>query len=396
MVRRFVLGLSAILFLGTAVPARADDDGYFLSWQQKKELLSMGRIQDSAGTWYDIWICPGYAPPSRYAWEHLKIAGADFHEYVEVHKYHSLKEGSTDCFRWAFKQCGLAFTVKGIPRAWNRHFSVAHRRTQQRVFGWWMAYPWAFMESTVETAFRGVLGAVGTAGGTVCGVAVVPSYHALNSAVAGVWNLGVNTIILPVVGVTWNTVVGPPMALIGQKPAPSRVDGFWVTVVNPGSAPIERKLTPEEVQLLGTWGVLLLKETQPLDEKRTQIDKDAQAKTAALYKEINQLRVDADRQRNELQKEEHDRVRQALATNEISSALLSRDAAFVYTRENDSEIRSYLAGQNLSGQDIGKIMSLLREYSSPRAVAPPSYGQKTDPLRRGVEVIGESAEDALR
>ena len=41
----------------------------------EEALLSLGRIQDSAGTWYDIWICPGYVPPARYARRTLKEAG---------------------------------------------------------------------------------------------------------------------------------------------------------------------------------------------------------------------------------------------------------------------------------------------------------------------------------
>ena len=114
--------------------------------------------------------------------------------------------------------------MKGIPRAWGQHFTVARERSRRRVFGWWMAYPWAFMESAVETAFRGVLGTVGTAGGIVSGVAVVPAYHALDSAVAGVWNLGVNTVIVPVVGFGWNTVIGPPLAMVAR----SRRNRAWM------------------------------------------------------------------------------------------------------------------------------------------------------------------------
>ena len=131
-----------------------------------------------------------------------------------------------------------------------------------------MAYPWAFMESTVESAFRGALGTVGTVGGTVSGVAIVPAYHALDSAVAGVWNLSVNGVVIPSVGITWNTVVGPPLALVGQKPSESRVDGFWVTIVSSGAEPGMLKLSAGEAELLGQWGLLLLKETQPFAEQR--------------------------------------------------------------------------------------------------------------------------------
>jgi hypothetical protein len=218
-------GIAALLLLGM-VSVRADDPGYFLSFQQKKQLMALGRIKDSAGTWYDVWICPGYVPPGRYARDSFKQAGSDFAEYFEANKYRSLKSGSAACFDWALHDCGMGFTIKGIPRAWGDHFAAATERTELRVFGWWLAYPWAFMESTVETAFRGALGAAGTAGGIASGLVIVPGYHALDSAVAGMWNLSVNTIIVPTVGNTWNTVVSPPLALIGQKPSASRVDGF--------------------------------------------------------------------------------------------------------------------------------------------------------------------------
>ena len=65
-------------FCGLSTCAWADDPGYFLSWQQKKQLTCLGRIQDASGTWYDVWICPGYAPPGRYAKDHFFAAGRDF------------------------------------------------------------------------------------------------------------------------------------------------------------------------------------------------------------------------------------------------------------------------------------------------------------------------------
>ena len=389
MKKIIVSALGIVFFLCLSWLAKADDPGYFLSWQQKKDLLCLGRIQDLAGTWYDIWICPGYVPPAHYAREHLKAAGSDFHEYIEANKYHSLKEGSKACFDWALKECGLGFTVKGIPRAWGIHFAVAHERTERRVFGWWMAYPWAFMESTVETAFRGALGTAGTIGGVASGIAIVPAYHALDSAVAGVWNLGVNTIIVPAVGVSWNTVVSPPLALIGQKPAESRVDGFWVTVVNPDHASMAHELTQEEVSLLAHWGLLLLKETQPFAQKQAEINRNTAEKVRQVYAE-------AERQRTELRKAENELIRSLAATNELSGALLRQQPPLAYSGGCAGDVRRYLRGLNIPDKDIGRVLNLLRRYQSPRTVIPSPMRQKTDPLRRGVEVIGESAVDALK
>jgi len=396
MTKAILCALGLGLLLGVTPTARADDPGYFLSWHQKKELLSLGRIQDEAGTWYDIWICPGYVPPASYAREHFKAAGADFHEYIEANKYHSLKEGSQACFNWALQECGWGFTVKGIPRAWGEHFTLANERTERRVFGWWLAYPWAFLESSVETAFRGALGTVGTAGGLVSGAAIVPAYHALDSAVAGVWNLGVNTIIIPTVGVTWNTVIGPPLALVGQKPAESRVDGFWVTIVAPDRAPVTRTLSPAEIRLLAQWGVLLFKETQPLAQQQKELDQHASEQEAQLRRALQDLRAETAQKRAVLHQEKAALIQQVAATNELVTAMLNQHTALTYGGDCEAEVRNYLQSQQMPNADIEQVLALLRTYQSPRTMAPAPVRRKTDPLQRSVEVIGQSAADALK
>lgn len=385
----------ALLLLPT-LAAWADDPGYFLSWQQKKQLMALGRIQDSSGTWYDVWICPGYAPPARYAKDHFFAAGRNFHEYVEANKYHALKEGSTSCFTWALKECGLGFTVKGIPRAWGRHFSVAHERTQRRVFGWWLAYPWALMEASVETAFRGALGAAGTAGGIGSGLAVVPAFHALDSAVAGTWNLGVNTLALPAVGLAWNTAVAPPLALVGQKPAQSRVDGFWVTVVDAGQEPSSRPMTAQENELLAQWGALLLQEAQPFRQERMEIDRKAKERENEFTRAMRETQQEAERDRNRVQTNEEKQLRQMASTNEWIAATAQRHPDLRYTWDCDADVTRHLQKQGFSEQDVDRILKLLRTYQSPRAMAPPAAVRpKTDPLHRSTEVLGESAEDVI-
>ena len=273
---------------------------------------------------------------------------------------------------------------------------MARERTQHRVFGWWLAYPWAFLESTVETVFRGALGTVGTAGGLVSGAAIVPAYHALDSAVAGVWNLGVNTIIIPVVGVTWNTVVGPPLALVGQKPAESRVDGFWVTIVAPGQAAGARKLTQEEIRLLSQWGLLLLKETEPFDQKQRELKRQAAEQEAALRRSIQEQRAAADRQVAVLQGEKMARMQQVLATQDPVATLFRQAVPLAYEDENSAEVRRCLKRMNVADKEIARVLELLRTYQAPRTVAPSPARAKTDPLQRSMDVIGKSAEDALK
>lgn len=393
---RLLRHAAIIVFLLSWVScACAEDPGYFLSWQQKKQLMGLGRIQDAEGHWYDIWICPGYAPPAHYAKEHLIRAGGNFHEYFEANKYHMLKQGSASCFDWALQECGLGFTVKGIPRAWGRHFRVAHERSRRRVFGWWLAYPWALMESTVETAFRGALGAAGTAGGLASGLAVVPAFHALDSAVAGTWNLGVNTIALPAVGIAWNTAVAPPLALVGQKPSTSRVDGFWVTVVASGRAPSDRPPTVQEMEGLAQWGLLLLRETEPLAQERAEIDRKENAQRQEYERAWRAARVEAERQRNRVQTQESEKYLQVTATNKWAASLAQQHPDLRYAGACEEDVSQFLRKKGTPEKDIRRILELLRTYPSPRATPPARIRPKTDPLRRGVEVLGESAEDVV-
>lgn len=383
------------IFLLSASFALADDPGYFLSWQQKKQLTCLGRIQDAAGTWYDVWICPGYAPPGRYAKDHFFAAGRDFREYFDANKYHMLKKGSSACFDWALKECGLGFTVKGIPRAWGRHFSVAQERTQQRVFGWWLAYPWAFMEASVETAFRGALGAAGTAGGIGSGLAVVPAWHALDSAVAGTWNLGVNTIALPAVGIAWNTAVAPPLALVGQKPAESRVDGFWVTIVASGRTPSDRPPAAAELDLLAQWGALLMRETQSFAQERQEIDRRENEQRQEHYRAMEAERTDAQKRRERLHEQEGEKIREIAATNDWARAVVQEHPDLRYDGRWHQELVQRLRRQGLSNEEVERTLEILRTHEDSASPAAVPIRPKTDPVRRGAEVLGESAEDVI-
>ena len=395
MKRWALSAIGLVLLLGFVSIALADDPGYFLSWQQKKQLTCLGRIQDASGTWYDVWICPGYAPPGRYAKDHFFAAGRNFREYFEANKYHMLKKGSSACFDWALKECGLGFTVKGIPRAWGKHFSVAQERTERRVFGWWLAYPWAFMEASVETAFRGALGAAGTAGGIGSGLAIVPAWHALDSAVAGTWNLGVNTIALPAAGIAWNTAVAPPLALVGQKPAESRVDGFWVTVVESGRTPGDRPPTAAELDLLAQWGALLLRETQSFAHERQEIDRRENEQQAKHYRAMQAERAEAQKRRERLRDREGEKIREIAATNECARAIAQEHPDLRYDGRWRQELAQRLRRQGLSEEEVQRTLEILRTHEESATPAAVPIRPKTDPVRRGAEVLGESAEDVI-
>ena len=251
------------------------------------------------------------------------------------------------------------------------------------------------MEASVETAFRGALGAAGTAGGIASGLAVVPAWHALDSAVAGTWNLGVNTLALPAVGIAWNTAVAPPLALVGQKPAESRVDGFWVTVVASGRTPGDRPPTAAELDLLAQWGALLLRETDSFEKERQEIDRRENEQRKEHYRAMEAERAEAQIRRERLHEQEGEKIREVAATNEWARAVAQENPDLRYDMRWHQELAQRLRRQGLSEDDIQRTLEILRTHDDSATPAASPIRPKTDPVRRGAEVLGESAEDVI-
>ena len=367
---------------------KQSDSGYFLSLAQKGQLIWSGQIKDEAGVWYDIWIVPGYVEPTRQMGTYLQRAGSDFAEYFQKQKYHDLAKNSGDAFEWAYDDCLTKFTAKGVPKAWGRYWSEADKRTSRRVFGWWFAYPWAFMESTVDTAVRVPLGLAGTLLGTAWGSAVVPGYYAVNSTVAGSWHLAVESVALPVAGYAWNTVISPPMALVGQKPAPSRVDGFWVKQLGATEAQTaknkKKPITQKDVECLAQWGRALMAATQPSENRRQELQKQIAAERETLNK-LQKSWAD-------LGGEERKSV-QSLGNDPSLTEIIRylRDQGFDYQKTSQAsiDVRRHLESINtLSPAEISRILTLLSSYPLTAVPAQPqTLRPKTDPVKDSVQVI---------
>lgn len=393
--------LAAILtvLLGSDMHTRADD-GYFLSMHQKGQLISYGRIQDDNGIWYDIWLCPGYVPPVKYSWQNIKASGSDFADYAKEVKYKKLGRQSKSCLKWAFKDCLKGFVIQGSPKAWREYFSKATERTQKRLFGWWLAYPWALFESLVDTAFRTVVGTAGSASGVTAALAIVPSYHALDSAVCGIWHLCVQGTVVPVVGIAWNTVVTPPLTIFGQKPSPERVDGFWVVQMGKADSAVAAgyrggELSAEDIANLARWVKAISAEAGQI---RTEIRK------AEAWRNTEQQRIN--REFNEktasLRKKETDqvsfRIDQIRNSNELPQYECSR---FVLNNTQIEQLKSHLKKEGMNDAAIKECVNLLYTYppsklyteqdkTKPAQRDPSKYDQKTDPLRQGIRVIEKS------
>ena len=373
------------------------DDGYCLSMHQKGQLISYGRIQDANGIWYDIWLCPGYVPPVKYSWQNIKASGSDFAEYAGAVKYKNLGKQSKSCLKWAFKDCLKGFFIQGSPKAWKHYFSTAHERTQRRLFGWWLAYPWAFFESVADTAFRSVVGTAGSVSGVTAALAIVPSYHALDSAVCGIWHLCIQGTVIPVVGIAWNTVVTPPLAIFGQKPAPERVDGFWVVQLSKADSAMAAgyrggELSAEDIANLARWTKAIQTESGRI---RTEITKaEFQHK-----KELERINKEYRDKTNSLRREEQEkissRIDQIRNSNEIQQYECSR---FILNNTQIEQLRTYLKKEGMDDTTIQECVNLLYTYppsklysqqdkGKPAKRDPSNYGQKTDPLRQGIRVI---------
>ncbi|OGV49785.1 MAG: hypothetical protein A2X49_02950 [Lentisphaerae bacterium GWF2_52_8] len=270
LTRKLVLGATLSLFCAAAYCAESEpksvDEGYFLSWKQKGELLWEGQLSDSAGNLYDVWICPGYTAPAKYGAKHWEKGANDFMEYFEGKKYRKTWNTVSDMFETAWDDVFYEWMLKGVPRAWSKHFSAASERVEKRVFGWFFAYPIAFCQSTIDNLFRIPAGLCGTSI-VSASTSVVPLWHGLNSGVAGTCEWIFPGTLTPVGAWTWNSLVTPPLVFIGQRPSPERVDGFWV-VMEP------HVYSEEELQSIADCFAKLSKEIRELNEEKSILSKE--------------------------------------------------------------------------------------------------------------------------
>jgi hypothetical protein len=378
-----------ILFINQGILfAGQEDEGYFLSLKQKGQLITYGQIQDDDGIWYNVWICPGYVPPYRYAKKYFYKTGSDFGEYFHTKKYKDLAKDSKDVYRWAFDDCIHDCIIKGVPKAWERYFATAGKRTKKRVFGWWFAYPWAFMESTVESIVRVPVCLTGTVLGTGWGTVGVPAYYITNSSVKGLWDLSVNTITLPVVAGAWNTIISPPMSLVGQKPSLDRVDGFWVRALTneqvQNMAYADSPVTRDDMVSLGKWGIMLDKELSPYENEYAQVRKEASYA-------IEKIQYEQREKEKAIDEKESLHVDGLMADPEVQKLMkLLSEKGFTAARltaMRDDLRESMQENEGIDKMRIYHIISLLIKYPPSNATEKGFRSYKTDPLQRSADIM---------
>jgi cell pole-organizing protein PopZ len=399
---------------GLAVSASAEEDpGYFLSMKQKGQLIWNGQIEDNKGNLYDVLIVPGYTHPARMGWDFLGDAGEAFSKYGDSSTYNDLAEGSSDCFKWAFRDSFYDFTLKGTGNAWGKYFDSARERTNRRVFGWWLAYPWAFMQSTLDNSLRIPAGLVGTAGGSAMGLVGVPTWY-MTAPTAEASFCSVAGVGLPVMGWTWNTAIAPPMAFLGQKPAESRVDRFWVRLVNPSErnrVAVDQILAnpdPEALDTLATFGSVLHRERARFDQQYQEIEQKAEQEKKPLKEETDRIRDEAHRKIQELSAKEKNIQDQAFAQKQkvleeekahiqkvlsepsqkdlmdsIRAGRVIKGPLFLYA----NGIRRTLMSKGFSEKDAEAIYNLIQYYIPDYPENNMGPSKKDDPLKESVRVI---------
>lgn len=384
-----LIGVTVMTLLIQETAMAEEQSGYFLPLDQKGNLIWQGVVEDSEGLWYNIRIVPGYKPPARYGWKYLKKSGRDLREYVEAEKYQKLADESGEVLDWSYNECLSDFTWKGSGRAWKKYFGRAGERVDKRVFGWWLAYPWATMQSCVDNIVRIPAGLIGTTAGTGWGVVVVPAYYMLDSGTKAVWHAGAQGCVVPVSGWAWNTLASPPLSLVGQMPSQERVDGFWVQMIEQGMEPGREPDRQAKVDL-AEWGALLLTEFKPYKQQREDISRERSRKLNQLRSEMDDVREKAKTREKTVAKAEQDYIGTLLANGQYRE-LGRRTHGYNWTRSSiryyREDILVHLEKSGLTEEESKAVIQILENHPPSESELP--VPEKTDPVKESMSVIKE-------
>ena len=377
MSKQSSLKILVLIAISTASNSHADD--YFLTMSQKQELVVRGQLHDEQQRLYDIWIVPGYAVPLRHIKQGWQSAGESLADYSKPRLYSDMKKYSNNTWRYGSKDILKKYTFKGTNQAWASGMQTASRRTQQRVFGWWLAYPWGIFEATTESALRLVTG-------IPVGVAVSASAYSVVPAITMVWPLvesvgyaAIEGTAYPVIASAWNTAVAPPLAVLGQQPAPQRADGFWMKQVDdPNLQALAEVVIKWQRQLALN---------NPNNE--TIATKDKKAQIQQLYQKIRALeqQVQLDEQQQQSQQINQLLLNAQQQKPQLEAELQSKDLSLAMLARNRQAIKVKMSVLNLSFEDVDKLLDVLLVDSVPQNLQERSSDDKTDPLQRSLDIL---------
>lgn len=377
-------------WLGVAVaglavsPVWAGD--YFLSGEQKRELIVRGQMHDEQQRLYDVWIVPGYVVPGKNVREGWHNAGEEIQAYGKPELYHDIRRFSHATWDAGRLHILRDFAFKGTREAWRQDMDVAERRTRQRVFGWWLAYPWGVLEAATESLVRIV-------GGVPVGVAVSASAYTVVPVVYGAvplvtstgYALGQGT-VWPASAAAWNTVISPPLAVFGQKPAPERADGFWMKQVDdPRLANI--------ADVLADWRMRFEQSgaTKERDEALMLISQANTEQVKALEGQIHAADAEAEQKRKVVKQRWLEVFLADIAANRpsLDAALQAKGVPLTLLVSQRPAVEETLVRKAWPREDARRLLDAVigdRFKDVPQEPVRPT-NEKTDPVKRVIQVL---------
>ena len=207
--------------------------------------------------------------------------------------------------------------------------------------------------------------------GTLSGLIAVPAWHAVNSGIAGTAIFVGQGVIVPASGLAWNSVVSPTLALVGgPQPTSERADGFWVR-------PVQNELTQEELAAALAWGMKLRTEVQPYFDRADDVSLETHRKVEAIQNEGRAREKDL-----------RDQANQRVLDLRSGTGTLPSDSSYVHFRE--AQIRNALKqNTELSSSEVEGVIRLLKKYPPSLIPAYAPDRDKTDPVRRSIEILEE-------
>lgn len=385
MASKSAVAVAVLLGLGGMSTALADEAGYFLSGPQKQELILRGQMHDEEQRLYDVWIVPGYVVPKESAKKGWRKARDSLRTYSKPDFFPDLHKYADQTWRFGTKEALREFAFKGTRNAWQKDMKVAGERTRKRVFGWWLAYPWGVLEATTESVFR--LGTGIPTGLALAGAAytAVPAVYVAIPTVMSVAHASGEGTGYPLIAAGWNTVIAPPLAVFGQRPAPQRADGFWMKQVDD---PRLKDMIGE----LSSWRDALTK-AQPTAERDAavkRLEDERTAQTQDLYARIKVI--------EQASGEKVAQVRSDWMGGVMQRATEQRSGVLARLKQGDmppellaaqrDAVVAGLTGNGWTRDEANKLVEVLLgkpvDLSAPQRKA----DDKADPVKRAVEILG--------
>ena len=106
-------------------------------------------------------------------------------------------------------------------------------------------------------------------------------------------------------------------------------------------------------------------------------------------------RAEAQKRRERLYEQESEKIREVAATNEYARTIAQKHPDLRYDIRWRQELAQRLRRQGLSEVEVQRTLDILRTHEDSATPAAVPIRPKTDPVRRGAEVLGESAEDMI-